>query len=250
MALTISGQDRTWGTETVAVAGGQLVLTGPGLYVNRAIACGIDPPLRPADVALIVDRSRAVGVPPAIEVTPVTAPESITVLAGHGFTHVAERDTTAHVHTLDDLDHDPAEASIEIVPVGRRSLEEWQDVSALGWGHDTAEARRVADTYARAALERDGDGMVMAFDASDGRPLGCASMTIIDDVATLGGMSTIPSGRGRGVQGALIRHRLARARAAGCSLATTMTIVGGASERNVQRYGFRPTHVRQTWVGR
>ena len=40
-AVALSALDRSWGTETLAVAGGQLVLCGPGLYVNRAIATGI-----------------------------------------------------------------------------------------------------------------------------------------------------------------------------------------------------------------
>jgi GNAT superfamily N-acetyltransferase len=90
--------------------------------------------------------------------------------------------------------------------------------------------------------------MVIAVDTSDGRPLGCASLTLREEVATLGGMSTIPAERGRGVQTALILHRLGVAAAAGCSIATSTTVVGGASERNVQRFGFRPTHVKQTWV--
>ena len=38
----------------MAVAGGQLVLCGPGMYVNRAIAAGIDTPVREADIGLIV----------------------------------------------------------------------------------------------------------------------------------------------------------------------------------------------------
>ena len=73
-------------------------------------------------------------------------------------------------------------------------------------------------------------------------------MTIFEDVATLGGMSTIPAERGRGVQAALILHRLGLAKQAGCTIATSTTVVGGASERNVQRFGFEPNHVKQTWV--
>jgi hypothetical protein len=52
------------------------------------------------------------------------------------------------------------------------------------------------------------------------------------------------------VQGALILHRFGLAKAAGCTIATSTTVVGGASERNVQRFGFRPLHVKQTWVRR
>jgi GNAT superfamily N-acetyltransferase len=246
-ALVLRGLDRSWGTESLAVAGGQLVLTGPGLYVNRAIAVGIEEPLRPADVALVIDRSVAVGVPPAVVVSPATHPDSLAVLEQHGFSHDQSLDVTVHVQRLDDVLDPSGPAGIDVVPVSERSLEEWQAVSSLGWGHATQAAQRAADVFARAAQVVDGDGMVLALDASDHRPLGCASLTIHEEVATLGGMSTIPAERGRGVQGALIRHRLRVARDAGCSIATTSTVVGGASERNVQRYGFRATYVRRQY---
>ena len=249
-AFALSSVDRSWGTETLAVAGGQLVLNGPGLYVNRAIAVGIGAPLRAADIGLIIDRSAAVGVPAAVEVTPATHHDSISELKEHGFGHDSSSDVTALVRPLDELPDELGRDGIEVVSVGERSLAEWQDVSALGWGHVSEAARRAADAFAAAAQIVDGDGMVIAVDASDGRPLGCASVTLCDEVATLGGMSTIPAERGRGVQAALILHRLGRAKSAGCTMATSTAVVGGASERNVQRFGFRPTHVKQTWVRR
>jgi GNAT superfamily N-acetyltransferase len=250
-ALAVSSADRSWGTETLAVAGGQLVLSGPGLYVNRAIAVGISVPLRVADIGLIVDRSAAVGVPAAVEVTPATHPDSISELEEHAFVHDTSSDVTALVRALDELpDRFRGGDGIAVVSVGERSLAEWQEVSALGWGHTTESARRAADAFAAAAHIVDGDGMVIAIDASDGRPLGCASLTLRDEIASLGGMSTIPAERGRGVQAALILHRLGRAKAAGCTNATSTAVVGGASERNIQRFGFRPVHVKQTWVRR
>jgi GNAT superfamily N-acetyltransferase len=249
-ALALSTLDRSWGTETLAVAGGQLVLCGPGLYVNRAISAGIDTDLRAADVGLIVERSAAVGVLAAIEVTPATRPDSISQLHDSGFAHAADDDVTALVRTLDELPDELGRQGIEVVTIGERSIAEWQDVSALGWGHEIESRRHAADTFAAAAYAVDGDGMVIAVDASDGRPLGCASLTLHEEVATLGGMSTIPAERGRGVQAALILHRLGRAKAAGCTIATSTTVVGGDSERNMQRFGFRPTHVKQLWVRR
>jgi GNAT superfamily N-acetyltransferase len=249
-ALALSAHDPTWGTETLAVAGGHLVLSGKGLYVNRALATGIDNPLRAEDLGLIVHRSETVGVPPSVEVTPATHADSVAQLVEHGFVHDASADVTALVRQLDDLPDELGRDGIEIRSVGERSLAEWQEVSALGWGHDTEARRRAADAFAVAAYAVDGDGMVIAVDASDGRPLGCASLTLRDEVATLGGMSTIPAERGRGVQAALILHRLRIAREAGCTIATSTTVVGGASERNVQRFGFRPMYVKQTWVRR
>jgi GNAT superfamily N-acetyltransferase len=254
LAQVLIEQDPTWGTETLALAGGRLVLSGRGLYVNRALAVGIDPALRTADIDLIVARSGAAKVKPTVEVTPATHPDSVAALAGSGFAHAVDGDTSAHVRRLDrlddldDLDPRTAPTGISVVPVAERSLDEWKETTALGWGHVTAEARRASDAFTEAARVVDGDGMVLAVDPSDGRPLGCASMTIRDEVATLGGMSTIPAERGRGVQAALILHRLELARAAGCTVAATTTAVGGASERNVQRYGFRTLHIKQTWT--
>jgi hypothetical protein len=35
-ALVLAAQDPSWGTDVFELAGGQVVLCGPGLYVNRA----------------------------------------------------------------------------------------------------------------------------------------------------------------------------------------------------------------------
>lgn len=246
LAHVLSGQDESWGTEVLAMAGGYLVLSGPGLYVNRGRGVGIDPPLRDADLALVESRSAAVGVPAAIEVSPVTHPESLAVLEGRGYVHVPGSDVSVLARALDDPPDPPPPSGIEVDPAP--SVEEWQEVSALGWGHTTAPARRAADAFARAAHDVDGEQLVIAYDARHGRPLGCASVRVRDGVATLGGMSTIPEERGRGVQGALILHRLDLARTAGCELAVTEAVVGGASERNVQRYGFGLLYVRRTFT--
>jgi GNAT superfamily N-acetyltransferase len=51
-------------------------------------------------------------------------------------------------------------------------------------------------------------------------------------------MATLPELRGRGVQGALISHRLARASELGCHLAVSNTVPGNRSGLNLQRHGF------------
>ncbi|MGO0575866.1 GNAT family N-acetyltransferase [Ornithinimicrobium panacihumi] len=247
LAGALAEQDRSWGTETLAVAGGYLVLSGRGLYVNRAIAAGITEPLEAADIELVMERSAAAGVRAEIEVTPVTHPQSLAALRSYGFGPDAGAGTSVHVYPLDRLPAQLSHPGVRMAPVNERSLEEWQEVSAAGWGHESESARGAADAFARAAHAVDGDGMIIALDEVDGRPLGCASLTIREDVATLGGMSTLPAERGRGVQAALILHRLGVARDASCSLAMATTALGGASERNLQRFGFVTTHIKQTY---
>ena len=57
-------------------------------------------------------------------------------------------------------------------------------------------------------------------------------------VAEFGGASTRVAYRKRGVQTALLRHRLDAAYTLGCDLAMVMTTPGTVSQRNVQRAGF------------
>jgi GNAT superfamily N-acetyltransferase len=116
----------------------------------------------------------------------------------------------------------------------------WQETSALGWGHRADGARRASDAFAAATAVVDGAGFVVARDANTGDPVGCASLAVRDSVATLSAMSTVPGERRRGVQAALIAHRLGAARSAGCVVATSTVEPGGASERNLARFGFAP----------
>lgn len=245
LVRVLAEQDPVWRSEAFELSSGYVVLSGVGLYVNQGLAVGISDPMAEADLARLIERSAEVGVPPAIDITPATHPETVALLALRGF-RPSEQATSALV--LEVAMAAPQHPGIEIVPVSDRSLTLWQSVSAQGWGHPSSAARRAADAYARAAHALDGDGMVIALDTDDGRPLGCASLTIRDGVATLGGMSTLPAERGRGVQSALIHHRITVATRAGCDLIAASAESGSASERNLIRHGFRSSHLKTLHV--
>jgi GNAT superfamily N-acetyltransferase len=63
-------------------------------------------------------------------------------------------------------------------------------------------------------------------------------------VASLFADATLPSQRGRGIQSALIQHRLAAGRAAGCKLAMAAVQPGSPSHRNYVRAGFQVAYTR------
>ena len=113
-------------------------------------------------------------------------------------------------------------------------------MSAVGFDVGDGIGRRAHDAFGAATAAVDGSALVLAFNADDDRPLGCANMHIVGGVAILGGMSTLPAERRRGVQAALIAHRLEIAADAGCDLAVSSTLPANASERNLTRAGFRP----------
>ena len=223
--------------ECVRVAGGHLVLCGPEMYVNRALAAGLDAPLSAADFELIETRSAAHGVDASIEITPVTHPDVRVRAEQRGYT--VARTVRAVRRSLRDLDRPPVDTSLVIEPATDQ-IAVWQETSALAWGHTTASARRASDAFAVAAAAIDGAGFVVARDAATGAPIGCASLTVQAPMATLTAMSTVPNARRRGVQSALIAHRLLLAHAARCLIATSTVEPEGSSERNLRRHGFAP----------
>ena len=72
----------------------------------------------------------------------------------------------------------------------------------------------------------------------DGRPAATAALASGDDgVAYLADGATLRAFRGRGLQFALIRRRLADGARAGCDVAASQASFGSASHRNLQRAG-------------
>lgn len=73
----------------------------------------------------------------------------------------------------------------------------------------------------------------------DGTPAGMATLYVADGVGCLESACTLPQFRGRGVQTALIRQRLADAAGAGCDLVVSQTGSGTVSQHNMERCGLR-----------
>lgn len=65
----------------LALAGGQVVVTGPGLYVNRGIALGLGLEVTEADLDALEAVCRHAGVPAEVEISP-WAHESLMNLIG------------------------------------------------------------------------------------------------------------------------------------------------------------------------
>jgi len=118
-----------------------------------------------------------VGVSSAFEVSPATSADVVHQLAGRGYEVDGRR--SALVLPLDRspplVDPDPA-FSIPAFSIHRANgdlLPLWQATSAQGWGHTTPSAIKASGAFERAATVVDGDGLVVARSADDGRPVGC-----------------------------------------------------------------------------
>jgi len=245
LAETIAAIDPSWGTQVADVGDGVAIFCGQGLYVNRLLGAGLDIDPVPADLDAAESLAADVGVSPAVEICDATRPGLETMLLSRGY--VEHGRTTAVAH---DLVKVPAPAADVVVEFGGADgLSLWQETAAAGWGHDSGMHRRASDVFAAAASRVDDPGLMIARAADDGRVLACATLRIDDGIATLGGMSTLPAERGKGVQAALIHHRLRLARDAGCRYATSSAETGSASERNLLRHGFTASHTKVGYAG-
>jgi GNAT superfamily N-acetyltransferase len=84
----------------------------------------------------------------------------------------------------------------------------------------------------------------------DGEPAGVGSLYVGGRIGVLAAAVTLPRLRGRGVQTALLRRRIADSARAGCELVVSQASPGTISERNMQRVGLRPAYSQVLFVER
>ena len=84
----------------------------------------------------------------------------------------------------------------------------------------------------------------------EGRTAACGAGLVIPEhrIFAVCGAGTLAEFRGRGLQTALLRARLAAAAEAGCEYAVVVTQGGTASQRNCERLGFRVAYSKVTAI--
>ena len=233
---------------TFPLVDGHAVLTGKGMYVNGALAVGIDRVPTADEFDQWESACAHVGVAPSFEVHEHSHPDLVPAIEARGY--ALEPDSLRTGLVLSQSSYSPRAVSedIEVVQVTTPSLvETWKELTAAGWGHETPERRAVSDRFTDVAARIQKPGLFLAVERSTGRPIGCANLSFLGETALLGGMSTLPAERGRGVQSALIQHRLRLAWRSGRSLAATHAKPGEGSIRNLERAGFKPVLTKATY---
>lgn len=223
---------RPWGA-------GLLIAFGPGRYVNRL--CGLG--TAEVDVAAasqIEDFFAAGGVPPTIEVTPWASESLRQLLRTRCYTPVAFRNV--YVRAAHRFADHRSGAAVTIEPVTGENLEQWLAVMGPATGSLAGSARATSDEYCRARFAMPAGRNFIA--RIDGTPVGCASVETEGGIAWLGGMATVPDHRGRGVQAALIRHRVELVASEGVRIVASSAVPDGASARNLARHDFQLAYSR------
>jgi len=219
------------GARCERIAGAYAVYLGPGHMLNQGLALGLAGPMTEADL----DRLEAVlGSPTTVELSAGADPSVAALLAARGYRiHLFQQVWMRELSPAEAFDI-PPELDVRPVRPGEEAL--FGKVVFAGF-METDDLDSVDPAPFAATTSAEGTTCFLAF--RDGVPLGAGTVGIAGDVATLSGTSVLPSFRGRGGQGALIRGRLAFARERGCALAASATLPGTHSQANLERAGFR-----------
>jgi GNAT superfamily N-acetyltransferase len=233
-AEALARLDPSSGAGVLDVAGGVAIQAGRGSPLTQALALGLGGPVTAAEL----DAAEAQLCPDGtgtrqLELCPFVDPSLPALLAARGY-RVHEWQL-AWTRAVPDAALDPPPSSITV----RRARPGEEDSYARLLLRAFLETDAVPQ--AAVALVRPtgfAEGYELYFACLDGEPVGGGTLAVVDGVALINGSGVLPAFRGRGAQGALIRARLDRARALGCTRAYSCTQPGTASRRNMERHGF------------
>ncbi|HEX8000442.1 MAG TPA: GNAT family N-acetyltransferase [Pyrinomonadaceae bacterium] len=225
------------------IAGAYAIYAEHDPPISRAIGLGMNGPLTAADVEQVEEFYRSRRMPSQIDLCPLADASLKELLNERGYG--LHEFNNVWFQTLADYraTETPA-AGVSVREADASDADAWiQSVSRGYAGRDdalmTAELR-IATVFFHEPETRCFLSLV------DGEPAGGGAMFIHEGLAAFFSGSTIPAMRGRGAQTALLHARLRAAREAGCDLALIKTAPGNASQRNVQRAGFRLAYTKVT----
>jgi GNAT superfamily N-acetyltransferase len=135
------------------------------------------------------------------------------------------------------------EIKTRIIEKGEENL--WAQTSARGWA---TEGEGLADfmfQFGQISAAIEGGFPFLA--ELGGTAISAGMLFIYDGAAILAGASTVPEGRRKGAQLALLDARLKFAAEKGCQLATMGATPGSGSQRNAEKNGFRIAYTRTKW---
>ena len=242
-ASFVEARARLWpevGATWIERAGAFAMFDGVGSPLTQTFGLGIFETPAAEDLEVLEEFFASRGAAVFHEVSPLAEFETVKLLTARGYRLVEM--TSVMYRPLTSV---PAsDSAIRARVAAADEVELWASVAAEGWS-ELAEVAPLMRDLGR--ISATAAGAFPFFAELDGRPIATGALVIHDGVGLLAGASTIPSGRNRGAQRALLEARLRHAAARGCDLAMMCAAPGSASQRNGERQGFRIAYTRLKW---
>jgi GNAT superfamily N-acetyltransferase len=235
------------------VAGGLALHLESGSPFNKLAGLGFAGPVSEGELSAAEGELHARGAEVQAEVATLADPQAVQLLTQRGYVLVGFENV---------LGIDPravpgggrAAEHIEISLSPASELDLWLDTVITGFATPDDQGVPSHEDFPREMLENamtdaSRDPCVRRYLARiDRQVAGGASLRLEEGVAQFTGAATLPSLRRRGVQGALLDHRLQDAAREGCDVGVITTQPGSTSMQNAQRRGFELLYARAVLV--
>lgn len=222
------------------IAGGHAAFAGIGSPVSHALSLGLQGPVSKQEVDRLEDFYFSRGAYVEVVVSPYADPTLMSELGKRPYrltewNNVYYRPVTREAAPLD--------PRLVIRPVLPGEVSMWAELVGRCFASGPENLPMIVELFSVQAEVPDSFALLATW---EGKPAGGAAGMFVRDhgVAGLYGAGTLPEFRNRGIQTALLHHRLGLAADAGCQYAVIVTMPGTASERNVVRAGFRLAYTK------
>lgn len=236
------------------VRGGVAAFTEPGSPLNKVAGLGFGGVPDETDLAAIEEAYARRSCPVQVELSSFAEPAVGRMLTRRGYELIGYENVSG-LPLPREAPPIAAPDSISIRRVTQADVEDWVHAVMTGFKHPDifdglASHESYDDDVGRRAIEdmTSAEGFERYLAHRDGVVAGGASFRSFDGVAQLCGSATLPEHRRRGVQSALLHHRLEEAARRACDVAVVTTQPGSKSQENVQRSGFSLLYVRAILV--
>lgn len=217
--------------------GGASLLMGGGYAHRRGVAhplnqaLGLIDPMTEADLAVV---ESFLGSPTVLELSPAADPDLWPLLAQRGY----RLQSFQQLWTRAVIAQEGGPPSPRIRVAGLTDEDLYNRIVCAGFMEQN-DWQNLEPPF-RISLDVVDAWGFLAF--VDDEPAGGGMLGIVEGVALLSGTGVLPRFRGRGLQKALIRARLAMAWDRGCDVACASTAPSTASQRSYEACGFRVTY--------
>ncbi|PYX31097.1 MAG: hypothetical protein DMG77_07685 [Acidobacteria bacterium] len=223
--------------------GGHMIFAGLESPIGRATGMGLDRPFTAQDLDRVEQFYRSHRAPSQVDLCPLHDAAVFEMFKERGY-GIAELNNVLYRKLDPTEEFSPAPDGCEI----RRGLREQAEATSaiverafFPDGAPEAFAGLLTPLYQM-------DGAVTFTASIEGKIVACGAGLVIPEhrIFAVCGAGTLSEFRGRGLQTALLRARLASAAAAGCEYAVIVTQGGTTSQRNCERLGFRVAYSKVT----
>jgi GNAT superfamily N-acetyltransferase len=233
------------GAEWIEVAGAYAMFDGIESPLTQTFGLGVFDEISNVELDEIEAFFKRHGAPVFHEVSPLADASIIGLLNERGYQPIELTSVMYRTLGTENALGSPKNSRISTRIISDAEIDCFAETSVAGWSAEMPEFADFGMELCKIGAASRGASPFIA--ELDGKPIATGMLFVCEDIAQLGGASTIPEGRRQGAQNALLAARLHLARERGCTIAIMGALPGSQSQRNAEKNGFRVAYTRTKW---